>query len=79
MIDLKKLAAGDSLLDRDLLTYADRGIHPAHGELYGSGWSAPHVERTTAAGVLAGQQIVEWFGRQVEELAAGRRPSGARR
>jgi hypothetical protein len=73
------LAAGDSLLDRDLLDYADRGIHPAHGELYSSGWSAPHVERTTAAGVLAGQQIVEWFTRQVAELPAGRRAGGARR
>jgi hypothetical protein len=73
------LAAGDSLLDRDLLDWADRGISPAHGELYRSGWAAPHVERTTAAGVLAGQQIVEWFTRQVAELAAGRRSSEVRR
>ncbi|MDQ1722220.1 MAG: hypothetical protein QOI26_1954 [Pseudonocardiales bacterium] len=55
------LAAGDSLLDRELLGYADRGIHPAHGELFSSGWSAPHVDCTLAAGVLAGQEIVEWF------------------
>ena len=55
------LAAGDSLLDRDLLDYADQGIHPAHGELSASGWSAPHVARTAAAGVLAGQEIVEWL------------------
>ena len=55
------LAAGDSLLDRDLLCYADQGIHPAHGELSASGWSAPHVARTQAAGVLAGQEIVEWL------------------
>lgn len=73
------LAAGDSLLDRDLLDYADRGIHPAHGELYSSGWSAPHVERTSTAGVLAGQQIVEWFTRQVAKLPSGRRPSRVRR
>jgi hypothetical protein len=55
------LAAGDSLLDRDLLCYADRAIHPAHGELFSSGWSAPQVECTRTAGVLAGQEIVEWF------------------
>jgi hypothetical protein len=62
------LAAGDSLLDRELLVYADRGIHPAHGELLRSGWSAPGVECTAAAGVLAGQEIVEWFAARVEEL-----------
>jgi hypothetical protein len=55
------VAAGDSLLDRELLCYADRGIQPAHGELFSSGWSAPQVERTRSAGVLAGQEIVEWF------------------
>ena len=73
------LAAGDSLLDRDLLDYADRGIRPAHGELDSSGWSAPHIERTTEAGVLAGQQIVEWFARQAVELASERRPAQVRR
>jgi hypothetical protein len=62
------LAAGDSLLDRDLLCYADRGIHPAHGELFASGWSAPQVDRTRAAGVLAGQEIVEWFAARAGEF-----------
>ncbi|HEX8094240.1 HAD family hydrolase [Jatrophihabitans sp.] len=62
------LAAGDSLLDQDLLCYADRGIHPAHGELFAIGWSAPQVERTKAAGVLAGQEIVEWFAARVGEF-----------
>lgn len=62
------LAAGDSLLDRDLLCYAHRAIHPAHGELFSSGWSAPQVERTRAAGVLAGQEIVEWFAARAGEF-----------
>jgi hypothetical protein len=62
------LAAGDSVLDRDLLCAADRGIHPAHGELFSSGWSAPHVERTRAAGVLAGQEIVEWLAARADEF-----------
>ena len=34
------LAAGDSLLDIDLLAAADRGVHPGHGEIHDSGWSA---------------------------------------
>jgi hypothetical protein len=55
------LAAGDSLLDIDLLETADLGMHPRHGELFTSGWSAPHVTPTSEAGVLAGQTILEWF------------------
>jgi hypothetical protein len=55
------LAAGDSLLDRDLLGYAHAGVHPGHGELAESGWTAPHVRRLSETGALAGQRIVEWF------------------
>ena len=71
------LAAGDSLLDRELLCYADRGIHPAHGELFSSGWSAPGVERTLAAGVLAGQEIVEWLTARVDEFSRRSAPPAA--
>lgn len=61
-------AAGDSLLDIDLLEYADAGLHPGHGELAESGWTAPHVRRLTETGVLAGQRIAEWFAQsQLEE------------
>jgi len=69
------LAAGDSLLDRDLLCLADRGIFPAHGELFDTGWSAPGVQRTDAAGVLAGQEIVAWFAARLAEF--GRRAAPA--
>lgn len=62
----RTLAAGDSLLDIDLLEAADAGVHPAHGELHDSGWSAPGVVRTSAAGVLAGEEICRWFAEQVE-------------
>jgi hypothetical protein len=55
------LAAGDSLLDVDLLLGADLGIHPAHGELHDRGWSAPTVTTTAASGIVAGEQIVNWF------------------
>ncbi len=55
------LAAGDSLLDTDLLAASDRGIAARHGELVASGWHAAHVTVTQACGVLAGEQIVDWF------------------
>jgi hypothetical protein len=55
------LAAGDSLLDVDLLLGADLAIHPRHGELYDQGWSAPTATTTAASGILAGEQIVNWF------------------
>lgn len=54
-------AAGDSLLDRELLEAADHAIRPAHGELHEVGWTAPHVETTRSAGVAAGEQIVDWM------------------
>jgi hypothetical protein len=65
------LAAGDSLLDTDLLLAADLGIHPRHGELYDTGWSAPNVIQTTAAGVCAGEQIIAWFAATVAKVSAG--------
>lgn len=59
------LAAGDSLLDIDLLLAADLGIHPRHGELHETGWSAPNVTQTAAVGVCAGEEIVGWFAETV--------------
>jgi phosphoserine phosphatase len=55
------LAAGDSLLDADLLEAADRGIAARHGDLIASGWRAAHVAVTEHGGALAGQEIVAWF------------------
>ena len=52
------LAAGDSLLDADLLEAADAAIRPAHGELADIGWHRPAVAVTAAVGVLAGEEIV---------------------
>jgi hypothetical protein len=65
------LAAGDSVLDIDLLLHATLGIHPRHGELYECGWSAPNVVQTAAVGVRAGEEIVRWFGAAVRRLSAG--------
>lgn len=50
-------AAGDSLLDRDLLAVADVAVRPAHGELHELGWHAPNLSVTRAAGVLGGQEL----------------------
>jgi hypothetical protein len=62
-------AAGDSLLDIDLLEHADRGIVARHGELAGSGWTAPHVTITGRTGVLAGEEIVDWFAAEVDGVS----------
>jgi hydroxymethylpyrimidine pyrophosphatase-like HAD family hydrolase len=51
-------AAGDSLLDADLLLAADAGWRPGHGELFDTGWAAPHVEALAVAGVAAGEEIL---------------------
>ncbi|MFE4366865.1 HAD family hydrolase [Streptomyces sp. NPDC056835] len=52
------LAAGDSLLDADLLLAADRAWRPGHGELADSGWNAPHVDVLAQTGVAAGEEIL---------------------
>ncbi len=52
------LAAGDSLLDADLLLAADQGWRPGHGELADRGWTAPHVTALTTRGVAAGEDVV---------------------
>ncbi|MCY0935243.1 HAD family hydrolase [Streptomyces sp. H34-S4] len=62
------LAAGDSLLDADLLLAADAGWRPGHGELADADWTAPHVTALTQAGVLAGEEIVRSFTREVARL-----------
>ncbi|MEU6282196.1 HAD family hydrolase [Streptomyces sp. NPDC047028] len=55
------LAAGDSLLDADLLLAADRGWRPGHGELADTGWTAPAISALPERGVLAGERIVREF------------------
>ncbi|MET8681179.1 HAD family hydrolase [Streptomyces sp. NPDC004647] len=52
------LAAGDSLLDADLLLAAHRGWRPGHGELADTGWLAPHVTATAECGAAAGEEIL---------------------
>ncbi|MEU8518323.1 HAD family hydrolase [Streptomyces sp. NBC_01216] len=55
------LAAGDSLLDADLLSAADRSWRPGHGELADTRWTAPHLDALTESGVAAGEEILRRF------------------
>jgi hypothetical protein len=55
------LAAGDSLLDADLLLAADRGWRPGHGELADVAWTAPAITALPERGVLAGERILREF------------------
>ncbi|MFD7630869.1 HAD family hydrolase [Streptomyces sp. NPDC059851] len=61
------LAAGDSLLDADLLLAADAAWRPGHGELADAGWHAPTVTALAEKGVAAGEEIVRAFARTARE------------
>ncbi|WP_144758356.1 HAD family hydrolase [Curtobacterium sp. 9128] len=60
------IAAGDSLLDRDMLRWADLGVRPAHGELDAIGWTAPNTVVTERRGVLAGEELLRTITAAVE-------------
>ncbi|WP_225843717.1 HAD family hydrolase [Streptomyces albus] len=66
----RTLAAGDSLLDADLLQYADGAWRPGHGELADSGWAAPHLRALADRGVLAGERILHEMTAALTEEAA---------
>ncbi|MFJ2741212.1 HAD family hydrolase [Streptomyces sp. NPDC087440] len=69
------LAAGDSLLDADLLLGADRGWRPGHGELADEGWTAPQVTALEETGVAAGEEILRRFIAASTPAAPGGRPA----
>ncbi|WP_035849503.1 HAD family hydrolase [Kitasatospora azatica] len=66
------LAAGDSLLDADLLLAADAGWHPGHGELAEQGWTAPGVTGLATRGVRAGEEILATL---LARVTGGQRPA----
>jgi hydroxymethylpyrimidine pyrophosphatase-like HAD family hydrolase len=68
----RSIAAGDSLLDREMLEWADVAIRPAHGELHAVGWTAPNLVVTRAQGVLAGEEII---GLAAASVTAERAPA----
>jgi hypothetical protein len=61
------LAAGDSLLDADLLLAADHAWRPGHGELADAGWTAPHVTALEDRGVAAGETILRELAERVRQ------------
>ena len=67
------LAAGDSLLDADLLLAADHAWRPGHGELAAQGWTAPRVTPLTSRGVRSGEEIL---GAVLARVAAPGAPAG---
>ena len=52
------LAAGDSLLDADLLAAADHAVRPAHGELHDTGWTRDDLVVTGTSGGAAGAELL---------------------
>jgi hypothetical protein len=64
------LAAGDSLLDADLLRAADVAVRPAHGELADAGFALPHLHVTAAVGAAAGEELLGWLRDRVAADAA---------
>jgi hypothetical protein len=66
------LAAGDSLLDADLLEAADLGWRPGHGELADAGWSAPGITALPDAGIAAGEEILRQFIRAADRSRPAR-------
>ncbi|MFC4123829.1 HAD family hydrolase [Nocardia rhizosphaerae] len=54
-------AAGDGALDAEMLRAADTAIRPRHGELDELGFTAPNLTVTAATGILAGEEILDWF------------------
>ncbi|WP_181768670.1 HAD family hydrolase [Streptomyces albidus (ex Kaewkla and Franco 2022)] len=63
-------AAGDSLLDADMLLAAGHGWLPGHGELADSGWQSEHITALTERGVAAGERIL----REMWKVAEGSGP-----
>jgi hypothetical protein len=63
------LAAGDSLLDADLLEAARAAIRPAHGELADSGFTRAHLAVTAATGVAAGEELLGWLCNRARDHA----------
>lgn len=55
------LAAGDSLLDAEMLESATAAIRPAHGELHDVSWITPGLAITLSAGATGGEQIAQWL------------------
>lgn len=67
--DARTLAAGDGALDAEMLRSADCAIRPRHGELEQLNWTHPNLTVTRASGILAGEEIIDWFLDAAPELS----------
>ncbi|RNL70982.1 HAD family hydrolase [Streptomyces sp. I6] len=65
------LAAGDSLLDADLLLAADHAWRPGHGELADTGWAPRQVTALQERGIAAGEEILRRFAAAVTGAGQG--------
>lgn len=65
--DARVLAAGDGLLDAELLASATMAIRPRHGELQTLGWTHPTVTVTESAGSVAAEEILTWLGQRLAD------------
>jgi len=55
------LAAGDAVLDAELLAGADAAVRPASGELHDRGWTCPGLHVTAAGGAVGGEELLAWL------------------
>ncbi|WP_432509179.1 HAD family hydrolase [Kineococcus auxinigenes] len=69
------VAAGDSLLDTDLLVAARAAVRPGHGELLRAGWDHPGVRLLEAAGAAAGEETARWLLAAVRGTDRSARPA----
>lgn len=78
-VDSPVLAAGDGVLDIDLLEHATAAIRPRHGELEDTGWWHPDVAVTDTRGIAAGEEILTWFHRHADRIRSVPRDISATR
>lgn len=62
------LAAGDSLLDRDLLEAAEVAVRPRHGELDAAGWTCSGLQITERTGARAAEDVLAVLGAAADRL-----------
>ncbi|WP_196810998.1 HAD family hydrolase [Arthrobacter sp. 35W] len=65
------IAAGDSLLDQDMLHGATAAFRPRHGELNVTDYRAPHLRITKHAGALAGEEILAGINALLDSKHSG--------
>jgi hypothetical protein len=63
-------AAGDSLLDRDLLESAVRSARPSHGELHALDFQTTGLYVSPLSGAAATEDLLRFLAQQAESLSA---------